>query len=149
MSPPPGHVHVSERQTGKCIIWAGALTQDGYGKLSWNRKRSRLAHRAAWEEIHGPVPIGLELDHLCRVRACVNPDHLEAVTHRENILRGEGIAAQAARQQTCVHGHPFTSLNGKGHRRCATCQAISDRKRGWYPARRLRATTDPNEDRPT
>jgi hypothetical protein len=70
----------------KCWIWTGNLNDRGYGLVSG--MKSRLAHRAFWIEKNGPVPDGLELDHLCRNRACVRPDHLEPVTHKENMVRG-------------------------------------------------------------
>lgn len=70
---------------GDCWLWRGAKT-NGYGFVQRKRKRT-TAHRWVWEHINGPVPRGLEIDHLCHVRACVNPDHLEPVTHQENALR--------------------------------------------------------------
>lgn len=72
-----------------CHIWQGAIKRNGYGaQWSPTRKTQTSAHVVAWEEAHGPVPDGHELDHLCRVRACVRVDHLEPVTHAENIRRG-------------------------------------------------------------
>lgn len=79
------------RDTGfssECWMWSGQQ-YGGYGKVTV-RKRRVWAHRAMWEQTNGPVPEGLELDHLCRVPCCIRPDHLEAVTHRENLRRGKG-----------------------------------------------------------
>lgn len=76
---------------GVCWRWTGALDPDGYGQVSVAGK-TKQAHFASWEAVNGPVPEGHELDHLCRVRCCVNPDHLEAVTHSENVRRA--VAAQ-------------------------------------------------------
>lgn len=82
------------------------------------------AHRASWLIFRGPIPEGLEIDHLCRNTRCCNPDHLEPVTHRENVLRGVGLAAVNARKTHCIRGHEFTPENTirNGRKRaCRTC----------------------------
>jgi hypothetical protein len=83
------------------------------------------AYRITYETLVGPVPNGLELDHLCRVRACVNPGHLEPVTHRVNTLRGETVAARNARATHCPAGHPYDEVNTYadrlGRRSCREC----------------------------
>ncbi len=89
----------------------------GYGLVFAEGKR-RVAHRVVYKVLRGDVPKGLDLDHLCRNRRCVNPDHLEIVTHRENVLRGEGIAAKKARATECPNGHPYPPDS----RRCAICR---------------------------
>jgi hypothetical protein len=108
-----------------CWLWTGSINHKGYGTFHVARK-TRGAHRVSYEMFVGPIPDGLEIDHLCRVRTCVNPDHLEAVTHHENLMRSEGITAQAARQQQCVNGHSFTPENiyqpPKGGRECLICK---------------------------
>lgn len=90
-------------------------------------------HRWNYQFLVGEVPAGLTLDHLCRVRSCVNPWHLEPVPHRVNILRGIGPAAVNARRTKCVNGHPFTSentyLTPDGRRQCRTCRRVRDRLR--------------------
>lgn len=109
---------------GECWEWTGGRQHDGYGWV-WTGARPGYAHRVVYEWLVGPVPEGLELDHLCRNRTCVNPDHLEPVTRRENILRGEGITAQQARQTHCKRGHPLSGDNlyrHGGHRKCRACQ---------------------------
>jgi len=118
-------------KTATCWLWKGKTGSLGYAQVKV-RGRSCMAHRIAWEFIHGPIPRGLTLDHLCRIRHCMNPDHLELVTLRENILRGTGVAAKHARQTTCIHGHPLTPENsycrpGGRERRCRACDAAISR----------------------
>src|SRR5712691_8619637 len=90
-----------------CWLWKGRLHYKGYGEFSLNSK-SEKAHRFAYKLVKGPIPPGMTLDHLCRNRACVNPDHLEIVSNRTNILRGEGVCAKHFRKTHCLRGHPFT-----------------------------------------
>jgi hypothetical protein len=98
------------------------------------------AHRWSYEALVGPIPPGLEIDHLCRVRNCVNPSHLEPVTKAVNILRGESMSARHARQTHCKSGHPFDAENTRmttdGQRRCRTC----DRQYGIARRQRRRAS---------
>ncbi len=93
-----------------CWIWIGSCDRGGYGKILVYGKQ-RIAHRYAYELYIGPIPDGFTLDHLCRVRPCVNPSHLEPVTMKINILRGEGLAAQNKRATHCKYGHEFTHDN--------------------------------------
>ena len=108
----------------------------GYGVASLGKAGSSgRAHKVVWERLRGPVPDGLVLDHLCRNRACVNPDHLEPVTQRVNSLRGVGAAAQQARKTHCKYGHEYTSENtqlyinqhGNVSRQCKVCGYRRDR----------------------
>jgi hypothetical protein len=116
---------VTVTETG-CWEWGGYLDEKGYGRLVV-KKRFRTAHSVLWVLERGPVPEGLELDHLCRNRACVNPDHLEPVTHRENMLRGAGPIAENAAKTHCKYGHPFDEENTilrpnrPGTRECRAC----------------------------
>jgi hypothetical protein len=121
---------------GDCWLWTGSQWH-GYGQIRISRKW-RKAYRVSYEEFIGPVPAGLELDHVCRRPECINPAHLEPVTHRENILRGSAPAALQARKTHCVNGHPLSGenlrLEGR-HRRCRIC-AI-ERARRWRDLRRF------------
>ena len=108
-----------------CWLWTASVRPSGYGQI-WTRTvegRRRLlsAHRAVWEAARGPVPDGLDLDHLCRVRTCVNPDHLEPVTRKTNILRGLAPAAANARKTVCDKGHQLQLLP-TGRRGCPKCK---------------------------
>lgn len=111
-----------------CWLWMGALNH-GYGRfvVGGRSGKSMMAHRFSYEEKKGVIPDGLQLDHLCRNRKCVNPDHLEAVTQKENILRGISPSAQQARRKNCIRGHPFSGDNlyitPSGKRQCKECRA--------------------------
>ena len=112
-----------------CWIFHGKPSKEGYASF-WREGQSVLAHRAFYEHYVGIVPEGLTLDHLCRVRLCVNPQHLDPVTNRENILRGVGPSAVNAAKTHCKHGHEFTPENtyhyttpaGGPGRNCRQCQ---------------------------
>lgn len=125
-------------------LWSGAVHTES-GCWEWQRTRARgygyivrdgrlkRAHRVAYELAVGPVPPGKELDHLCANKACINPAHLEAVTHRENVMRADGPSSVNARRTECRHGHPFTPENTRvlanGERACRECKRISSRAR--------------------
>lgn len=106
-----------------CWEWDGRHFAGGYGgsHIVINGKQEICAHRIIYMLLVGPIPEGLDLDHLCRNRGCVNPDHLEPVTRRENISRGFWGA-----RTHCVHGHEYTEANTyrvpvSGHRQCRIC----------------------------
>lgn len=114
-----------------CWIWAGKPDAKGYGHIVVNG-RKRKAHVHVWEKFHGPVPAGKVLDHLCRVRNCVRPTHLEPITEAQNALRGESPWAINARKTQCKQGHEFTTKNtvmdADGHRRCRECIRLWNRE---------------------
>lgn len=120
-----------------CWWWTGALDRHGYGRVGKGRRGWGMlpAHRAVYLLLVGPIPQGYEPDHLCLNPPCCNPDHLEIVTKRENILRGYSMAARWARRETCLKGHPkdgryYHSKSG-WLRYCKTC------KRSEMAARRI------------
>jgi hypothetical protein len=139
-----------------CWIWVGGLGPSGYGKYWKDGKTRGQAHRMVYERLIGEVPNGLELDHVCRVRACVNPAHLEPVTHRENIRRSPLIAAAfAARVDEqksithCPQGHEYTAENTqrdkRGCRLCRTCQRAA--QADWAARNREKLRMDAAEYR--
>lgn len=120
-----------------CWLITRGVGNRGYAR-SWYGKKSRARHVEIWEFFKGPVPEGKQLDHLCRVKNCGNITHLEAVTSRENTLRGNGITAINARRDCCINGHPFTPENTyrKPHppgRACRECMRIAGRARRRKP----------------
>jgi HNH endonuclease len=135
---------VPDPQTG-CLLWTGSILRDGYGQISRGGRGSQNArvHRVAWELANGPVPDGLQLDHLCRVRHCANIAHLEAVTQRENILRSSiTFASINAAKTHCDNGHEFTEANtyrppDSRSRQCRECNR--DTVRRYYRRWKARA----------
>lgn len=106
-----------------CWLWTGPKDY-GYGRIMHNY-RNRSTHRVAYELLVGPIPAGLQIDHLCRTPACVNPAHMELVTRRENILRSDGLTARLARRGECANGHKFTPATTRyrgGTRICVACR---------------------------
>ena len=113
---------------GPCWMWTASKFRDGYGQF-WLEGRNRAAHQIAYELASRIMPKGLTIDHLCRNRACVNPDHLEPVTNRTNILRGNGLAAANAQKTHCPQGHVYDSLRKpSGYRECKTCNRLRMRR---------------------
>lgn len=120
---------INERidRSGECWLWTGYLSADGYGAISVGGKPTG-AHRAAYETYTGPIPEGMEIDHLCRVRHCVNPAHLEAVTHKVNMQRRDYTPVPKER---CKNGHPFDEANTRvsnGKRVCRACRREISRR---------------------
>jgi hypothetical protein len=143
---PKDHAERVERWIAKCVvdengcwIWPGSKSNGGYAHVRVlqpdGSRPGRGLHRVVYEHRVGPVPEGLDLDHLCRVRACCNPAHLEPVTPRENILRGVGVSALNAIKTHCIHGHEFTPENTardkSGRRQCRECSRAAIRRNYW------------------
>lgn len=129
------------QERGGCWLWIGAIGQNGYGRYLADSRRiiggvrvrsrgSRDAHRTAYRALVSEIAEGLTLDHLCRTRACVNPAHLEPVTQRVNVLRGESAPAVNAAKTRCIRGHELSGSNlrivrrrdGRTARECITCR---------------------------
>lgn len=118
-----------------CWLWVGGSGGSGYGVL-WVSGRNVGAHRVSHELFIGPIPRGYHIDHLCVIPACVNPNHLEAVTPKINNLRGRGLAAENAVKTHCAHGHEFSLENtyvaarggSKSSRQCRECARAACRK---------------------
>lgn len=130
------------RVDGTCWTWTGPRSSGGYAAIG-TQDRKLTGHRYMYERLVGPIPAGLTLDHLCRNRACINPAHLEPVTHRENTLRGIGPTAINARKTHCTRGH---MLEGDGvlvrsgsRRECLACRRIRDNARPPRRSRLVRA----------
>lgn len=118
-----------------CIVWQGAQNSKGYGCFAVNRV-VHLAHRVAWEDTHGPIPEGLTIDHKCRVRACVNVEHMELVSNQENVRRARALVIG----QECGAGHLIASeadlyrRAGKRGAECRECRRLHGRRSRERPA---------------
>lgn len=121
---------LTEKRADGCWIWTGSVNESGYGRFTERPLGTQYAHRWSYMFYVGPIADGLEIDHLCRVRACVNPEHLEAVPGRVNFLRSANPVAVAITTNRCKRGHEFTEENTyvhpkTGHRTCRKCRAAS------------------------
>ena len=141
-----GPISEHRPELGPCWLWLKYKNPNGYGEIMATikgKRRAWLCHRISFEILVGPIPRGKELDHLCRTPACLNPAHLEAVTHTENILRGNSPYAQKARQTHCSRGHEFTPDNTmrnsvSGTRFCRLCNLMWNRAESRRERERLR-----------
>ncbi len=117
---------IAKADTG-CWLWTGHIGRNGYGVIGIGGRKLAKAHRFAYERFIGPIPDGMQLDHLCRVRHCVNPTHLEPVSNRENVIRGNEARPRAL---ACKRGHLFTPKNtyvnpSSGRRECKACRVAA------------------------
>lgn len=137
---------VQEDEAG-CWLWTANLSVDGYGRFVVTHNRPANAHRWAYEQWVGPIPDGFQLDHLCRIRRCVNYEHCEPVTSRENVRRSESPMGINARKTECSQGHEFSSENTRidtrGRRECRICRRANQKT--YKAKRRLRESEASNE----
>jgi hypothetical protein len=113
-----------------CILWTGAREKSGYGNIDYQKKRYK-AHRFAYEIFIGPIPKNKELDHICRNKSCVNPEHLRAVTHQENMLNSAYMDRANARTH-CKNGHELAIFGYRSRtnsKRCKGCDKLNNEKR--------------------
>lgn len=127
-----------------CWIWTGNIAvKSGYSRLMLKGRRLVYGHRFSYETFVGPIPKDLVVDHICRTRCCVNPEHLRVVTNKDNILCGIGFAGLNAQKRTCPKGHEYSGDNigycihrdGSVSRRCRTCRSEAS-KRQWATKRK-------------
>jgi hypothetical protein len=125
-------------EIGKCWEWTGCKHPIGYGMFQIRSKKSGYAHKIIWEYFNGKVPEGKELDHLCRNRSCVNPFHLEPVSHVENMRRGANSI-----KTHCPRGHKYDGFNpyrNNGFRYCIAC--LKQQKRDYYERTRAKKVSN-------
>lgn len=134
MTPAQRWLRKTQVEPNGCLTWTGALNNHGYANF-WDSARYVSGHRYSYEQFVGPVPEGLVLDHLCRTPNCVRWDHLEPVTQRTNLLRGDTVAAKHAAKTACPLGHPYTYRPSGTTRVCLPCCRERDRRR--RPARNI------------
>lgn len=125
-------------ETG-CWMWTGPLDKGGYGafQIGHNPRLEKLAHRAAWKVYRGEIPPKMCIDHICRVRSCVNPDHMRLVTRAQNTMENSlSVQARNAAKTHCSKGHPFSGANlvirnytGRPERECRTCKQAAGRRK--------------------
>jgi len=114
-----------------CWEWTGPVDRDGYGKVSLGAGINRRPHRVVWEGLVARIDAGLHIDHLCKNRRCVNPDHIQPVTPQENIRRSASRATLNASKTHCAEGHPYDAVNTyhyKGRRDCRICRRAAGRR---------------------
>ena len=119
-------------KTQTCWNWTAGINYKGYSKFGYNGK-TVYGHRFIYEQIIGPIAQGLQIDHLCRNRKCVNPEHLEAVTLAENLRRQHLEPNSNGMKTNCPKGHEYTRTDSRGKRVCQTCKNI------WAVSKRLAA----------
>jgi len=134
VTPLPDRIWPKVHKTESCWLWLGAHNR-GYAKLG-----TLSIYRWTYEQLKGPIPAGLTIDHLCRVRGCVNPDHMEAVTAVENVMRSTAPAALNAKKTHCKRGHAFDAANTARSRNSRVCRACRSALKRARTARRRNET---------
>lgn len=130
-----GPIPEHKPELGPCWIWTGAVDEAGYGKFKRKNRKTGGAHRFSYEDKKGRIPRGKPLDHLCSNPPCVNFNHLEPVTIRENIMRSRNFVAVNAKKSVCFRGHELTKNNcypshlRRGERQCRACDRLKYRLR--------------------
>jgi hypothetical protein len=127
---------IDKEGKGDCWLWVGELSHNGYGRM-WTSEKHPQAHRISFEHFKGSIPKGLVLDHLCRVRNCVNPEHLEVVTVKENTNRGNSPQMRIRRSGICSRGHSMTEDNIRMNGTRRTCRICGNARSARYKARQL------------
>ncbi len=126
-----------KKKISKCIEWTGSKTMCGYGVVWLGRGIRKRIHRVVYEGIYGKITNGLVIDHLCRNKLCINPNHLEAVTNKTNVLRGVGLTAVHAKKIKCPRGHKYDRVNSDGSRGCSICN--KERIKKWRLSKAIRS----------
>ena len=132
---PENFMRLVRRDPNGCLTWCGVVSKTGYPQYSPSHAKTYRAHRFAYERVIGPIPEKMTIDHLCRNRSCVNVDHMEVVSNRENVLRGTGPSAINHNKTHCNNGHPLSGPNlgsgivrGRPTRLCRACSREHSRR---------------------